>query len=177
MGGRRFFNFRFVHPERRRHYNWALILFGSIMMCFFIQRHVIGVGIVTDRSMLPTLPQETTFLINKYLYHFVKPARGEVVVFRKTEMEQEWYVKRVIGLEGERIAFKDGQVFINNKRLKEPYVSGKTYPDIPPLLIPPGTCFVMGDNRANSEDSRQFGPMRLDRIEGKIKPGRWFPLR
>lgn len=177
MERRRWFNPRFIHPERRRFNNWALVLFGAAAMFLLFQRFVIGVGIVADRSMLPTLPQKTTFLINKYIYHFTAPQRGDVVVFRAGPLEKEWYVKRVIGLPGEEIAFDSGRVLIDGKPLKEPYTSSGTYPNAGPIRIGPESYFVLGDNRQDSEDSRVFGAIRRDRIEGKIKPGSWFPLR
>lgn len=146
-------------------------------MFLFFHQFVIGVGVISDRSMLPTLTQADTFLINKYIYHFTKPKRGDIVVFRTQAFIRELYVKRVIALEGERIAFQNGTVFIDGQPLNEPYITSKTYPNTRPLKIEPETVFVLGDNRADSEDSRRFGVIPLKRVEGKIQPGRLFPFR
>lgn len=174
---RAFFDWRYITVERRRSYTWACILFWSILMTFFVQRYVIGVGIVIDRSMLPTLQENSTYLINKYLYHFTRPKRGDIVVLRKFPFAPEPYVKRVIGLEGETIQIKNGEVYVNGERLNEPYAAGKTYPHFGPYTIKKGNYFVLGDNRFGSLDSRHFGTVPLDRIEGKIKPDEWFPFR
>lgn len=167
---------RYVHPERRRSRKWALILFGSAAMFFVVQRHVIGAGIVTDVSMLPTLREGSYFLINKYIYHMRRPRREEIVVFRRNPVETEYYVKRVVGLEGDEISFHGGKVHLNGRPLEEPYAHGPTYPDREPLWVPQGFCFLLGDNRPDSEDSRHFGFISLEQIEGKLAPDRLFPL-
>ncbi|MBI3323247.1 MAG: signal peptidase I [Candidatus Omnitrophica bacterium] len=173
---RKLFSSRYVHPERRRSRNWALILFGSVAMFFALQRYVIGAGIVTDVSMLPTLREGSYFLINKYIYHTRPPRRGEIVVFRKSPLETEYYVKRVVALEGEEVSLRAGRVRVNGRPLEEPYAHGPTYPDTDRLVIPKGSCFLLGDNRTDSEDSRHFGCVALERIEGKLTPDRLFPL-
>ncbi len=165
---------RFVPEERRRNRNWLLILLGSIVMTVFVQRHVISLGIVTDVSMMYTLKQGEVYLVNKYLYTFKKPQRGEIVVLLPYKYANDQYVKRVIGLEGETVLIKGGKVFVNGIELMEPYVFGETGPDAGPMMIPAGTYFVMGDNRVNSYDSRQFGAVPQENIGGKIKPGVLF---
>ncbi len=174
---RAFFDKRYVKAERRKTHNWALIYFGSIVMTLFIQQQVISVGIVTDKSMLPTLHEGNTFLVNKYIYSFTRPQRGDIVVLYPYHYATDQYVKRVIGIEGETLLIRGGQVYANGERLHEPYALGATYPDSGPLLIPHGSFFVMGDNRENSQDSRYFGPVPIKNIRGKIKPGILFPFR
>lgn len=165
---KKLFEPRYIYPERRRSRNWALILFGSVAMFLLLQRHVIGAGIVTDVSMLPTLREGGYFLINKYIYHTRPPRRGEIVIFRKSPLETDYYVKRVVALEGEEISLRGGRVRVNGRPLAEPYARGATYPDMDALVVPKGSCFLLGDNRADSEDSRHFGCVALDRIEGKL---------
>ena len=177
VGKRRFFDWRYVTFERRRAYTWACILFWSILMYFFFRQYVVSVGIVTDRSMLPTLQQEGYFLINKYIYHVSRPHRGDIVVLRQYHYAPDYYVKRVIGLSGEMLRITGGSVYINGQRLVEPYAVGKTFPDVGPLVIEKDTYFVMGDNRSDSQDSRHFGAVPLKNIDGKIKPGELFPFR
>ena len=172
---RRLFSSRYVHPERRRSRNWALVVVGSMAMFLVVQRHVIGAGIVTDVSMLPTLREGRYFLINKYIYHLRGPRRGEIVMFRKNPLESEYYVKRVVAVEGEAVSLRGGRVHVNGRPLEEPYARGPTYPDTEPLTIPKGFCFLLGDNRADSEDSRHFGCIAMEQIEGKLAPDRLFP--
>ena len=174
---RAFFDWRFVRTEHRRSYRLAFILFWSILMYFLVQRYVVSAGVVTDISMHPSLPEGDYYLVNKYLYVFALPGRGDIVVLRRDRFALEQYVKRVIGLPGERLLIRSGVVYINGRRLKEPYALGSTFPDLGPLTIEEETYFVMGDNRPASEDSRHYGAVPVSHIQGKIRPDRLFPLR
>ena len=177
MKKRALFNPRYVGAERRKSRNWGLLLFGSIVLTAMVHHSLISGGIVVDKSMYPTLKDGEYYLINKYLYHFTKPRRGDIVILLPWKYAPEEYVKRVIGLEGEQLLIRNGRVYINGEPLSEPYVAGITGPDMGPIKIPKGKYFVMGDNRANSMDSRAFGAVEPENIEGKIKPGELFPLR
>jgi len=165
---RKFFDPKYVGEEKRRASQWAAILFGSVALFFFVQRFLWGMGIVSDHSMAPTLAEGMNFLINKHTYLFSAPQRGDIVVFKLRSFDKEYLVKRVIALEGETMRISFGHVYINGKSLKEPYVRGQTYPDRVSVKVPPDHCFVLGDNRLDSEDSRHFGPVSLDKIEGKL---------
>ena len=178
MERRAFFRWNFVLTERRRRNRlWAVVMVLSIPAFLLCERHIVSSGRVTDVSMEPTLDPGSYFLINKYLYHFRPPKRGDVVVIQPATHRRWYYVKRVIGLGGEELEIRDGQVFVNGKRLEEPYVNGLTYPDMTRRRIPELSYFLMGDNRPNSEDSRTFGSVPLERIEGKIKPGKLLSFR
>jgi len=172
---RTFFDPRFVRGEKRRSYRLAFILFWSIIMYFFFSQYVISFGVVRETSMLPTLPEGGTYLVNKYIYYFTRPQRGDIVVLRRGAHTSE-LVKRVIGLEGETVLIRGGHVYIDGRRLEEPYVPGGTYPDFGPRRIEKDAYFILGDNREESEDSRHFGPVPFRNIEGKIKPGVFFPF-
>lgn len=172
---RAFFDWTYVRAENRRSYRLAFTLFWSILMFLFFQHYVVSVGIITDGSMLPTLPEGGYYLVNKYIYYFARPQRGDIVVIRRNGSEQ--YVKRVVGLAGETLLIRSGHVYINGRPLREPYAVGNTYPDFGPYAIGKDAYVVFGDDRIVSEDSRHFGPVPLRNIEGKIKPGQWFPFR
>lgn len=174
---RTFFDWRFIRTEDRRVYRLAFILFWSILMYLFFQRYVVSAGIVTDTSMLQTLPEGGYYLVNKYIYHFARPERGDIVVLRRDRYASEQFVKRVIGLPGETLLIRSGDVYINGHRLTEPYAMGGTYPDLGPSPIEKDAYFVLGDNRSVSEDSRHYGAVPLHNIEGKIRPDRLFPFR
>lgn len=171
---RALFDPHLVRTESRRSYRLAFILFWSILLTFLFQRYVISLGIITDRSMSPTLRDGEHVLVNKYIYRLTRPKRGEVVVLRRAAFETEEYVKRVVGLSGEKIAIRSGVIYINGRRLEEPYAVGETYPDQPPRHLGPREYFVLGDNRLSSEDSRHFGEVRLDQLEGRVTPDRLF---
>ncbi len=172
---RAFWNWRFIPGERRRgNKRWAVALVLSIPLFLLCEQFVVSAGRVTDVSMYPTLVPGTYFLVNKYVYRFRAPRRGEIVVIRSPGKERWKYVKRVIGLPGETLSVVSGAVHVNGRPIQEPYAAGKTFPSSGPAVIPEGSCFVLGDNRTESEDSRQFGCVPLERIEGKVRAGRWF---
>lgn len=171
---RAFFDRRYVPTESRRAYRLAFILFWSVLLCLFFQRYVIGLGIVTERSMEPTLPEGSYFLINRYLYYFSTPRHGDVVVLRRGPYETDEYVKRVIALGGETLQIASGKVSVNGVELDEPYAVGGTHPDVEPMVLPERTCFLLGDNRRRSEDSRHFGVVSVKELDGRITPGKLF---
>jgi len=109
------------------------------------------------------------------VFPFHMPERGDVVVLHPPFPSSQPYIKRVIGLPGETISFASGYVYINGKRLDEPYIAGAITRCDPHHgcqegTIPPGYVYVLGDNRTNSTDSRVFGPIPIDNIIGKA----WF---
>ena len=109
------------------------------------------------------------------VYPFHAPERGDIIVFHPPgPNDGKPYIKRVIGLPGDEVAFDDGHVTINGQHLDEPYLTGPiTDCDRGPhcrTTVPEGTVYVLGDNRDNSADSRVFGPVDIDRIIGKA----WF---
>lgn len=174
---RAWFDPTYVKDESRRSYRLAFILFWSVLLYLAFERYVISLGIVTDRSMLPTLSEGDYYFVNKYIYHLTRPKRGEVVVLRAAPYADERYVKRVIATSGEALEVRSGTVYIDGRRLVEPYALGPTAPDFGPYRLNNEMYFVMGDNRLQSEDSRHFGAVRSSEIEGKIKPGTVFPFR
>jgi signal peptidase I len=174
-----FFDWRYVKGlrERRRHYRMAFILFWSILIGYFVQGYVVNLGLVIDKSMHPTLTKEGYYLVNKYIYQFANPERGDIVVFKRTPDAAMLDAKRVIGLPGETVLIKSGDVYIDGHRLEEAYAVGKTHPDLGPHSVAEGTYYVLGDSRWVREDSREFGPLPLKKIEGKIAPDTLFPFR
>lgn len=166
---RRFFHGRFLLRERRRGNFLALLGLAAVVALFALCDHFwVGAGRITDVSMLPTLPQGRYLLIDKWSYRIRSPRRGEIVAL-KPSGENRWvYVKRIIGLGGETLRIHAGRVEIDGRILEEPYATGETHPEMGPVRIPEGSYFVLGDNRANSEDSRQFGAVPRNRLLGKL---------
>lgn len=142
---------------------------------------------VYGASMEPTLENGEYLLINKaVLLHFrgsylQRPQRGEVVVFRPPQSPKVVFIKRVIGLPGETVEVKGGQVWIDGKPLEEPYIQERPTYIMPPRKVPQGHYFVMGDNRNHSTDSHsweQVGPIPLANFIGRAwfsfwPPGKW----
>jgi signal peptidase I len=124
---------------------------------------------VEGTSMLPRLEDRDRLFINKFVYHIKAINRGDVVVFRYPEDEEKSYIKRVIGLPGDRFKIVEGQVIINGHPISEPYVPEKYRDDrsYDEITIPPDHYFMMGDHRSVSQDSRVFGPVARELIYGK----------
>jgi signal peptidase I len=112
---------------------------------------------VSGTSMTPRIGSGEFVLINTVAYRFGAPQRGSIVAFRHDSTPPEVYIKRVIGLPGDRVAIDHGAVLVNGSKLAEPYVLFPDTRSFPPVTVPPSAIYVLGDNRANSEDSPVFG--------------------
>mgnify|MGYP001566133680 CR=1 FL=1 len=107
------------------------------------------------------------------LFPFHPPRRGDIVVFHFPRDPTRDYVKRVIGLPGETVSMTRGEVFIDGDLLDEPYLMRRDSDNMPSTLVPPDSYFVMGDNRPGSSDSRNWGPVPLDNMVGKVSLRYW----
>lgn len=124
---------------------------------------------VEGTSMLPRLEDHDRLFINKFVYHIESIQRGDVVVFHYPRDPEKSYIKRVIGLPGDRIWIDRGNVWLNGTELSENYVPER-YRDtrsMTEMVIPDDCYFMMGDHRSISSDSREFGPVERDLIYGK----------
>jgi signal peptidase I len=121
--------------------------------------------------MLPTLGINDRIVVNKAVYHFREPRRQEVVVFRQVAPPAEPkrdIVKRIMGLPGETFELKNGVVYINGKPVEETHPYNRDLSNFGPLKIPPGSYFVLGDNRAASADSRYWGFLPRKNMIGPV---------
>lgn len=154
-------------------------LFLVTYLFFFQTTSVIG------SSSYPTVKQGEMFITERVSYHFESPQRGDFVVIHSPFDTDIEFIKRVIGLPGETVLLKSGNVFINGSQLNE---SSYLQPDVYtgpesylkeniPLSIPSGYYFLMGDNRPGSSDSRDFGPISKSSIVGKVFLRYWPPDR
>ncbi len=153
---------------------YAVILVVAFVLVFgLIKPFVVEAFRVPTESMVPTLEVQDRFLANKFIYRFTEPERGDIVVFDSVdpnpEGEFDILVKRVAGLPGDTVQVQGGTLLVNGEPQNEPYVNGQ-FPDASffgPTVIPEGHIFAMGDNRSNSRDSRFFGPVPVENIEGE----------
>ncbi len=140
----------------------------------------LGINAVTARirvdsySMEPTLTRGSLVMVNKLAYKFGSPQRGDVIVFHYPPNPEQQYIKRVIGLPGERVSIANGKVYINGVELEEPYIQVPTQRG-GEWLVPENALFVMGDNRNNSADSRVWGMVPMDYLIGKALFVYWPP--
>ena len=166
-----------------------LTLLVFLTLQFSIQNYV-----VDGPSMKPTLEDGEYVIVNKLSYlHFEPrnidkfipfyttkndsiifpfdpPKRGEILVFYYPRDVSRKFVKRIIGIPGETVEIKHGEVFINGKVIEEPYVSNQSSSNLAPTTIPNDKYFVLGDNRKISNDSRSFGLVPTENVVGKT----WF---
>src|SRR3989304_1277276 len=140
----------------------------------------LAVNLVTARirvegsSMEPSLHDGELVVVNRLAYRWNGLQRGDIVVFHFPLSPDRGFIKRVIGLPGERVVISDGQVTVDGFRLDEPYIaaaprySGE-------WVVQPGQVFVLGDNRNKSSDSQSWGPVPLDQVIGKAVIVYWPP--
>jgi len=166
---------------------WIKAIGMGLVVVVFLRTFFISNYVVVGESMKPTLEEGNKLIINKIGYQIGDFNRFDVIVFHANEKED--YVKRIIGLPGDRIENKDDQLYINGKKVDEPYLNkqlGQTltrnFTEDFTLkektgveVVPEGKLFVMGDNRLKSDDSRRFGFISVDQVVGKVNL-RYWPL-
>lgn len=133
---------------------------------------------VEGSSMEPNLHTGQFLIVNRLPQHLGAIERGDVIVFRFPGNPEENYVKRVIGLPGDEIVIENGVVSVNNEQLEEPYLgpSGQTYYGSRySVVVPPGSYFVLGDNRTGSSDSRNWGMLDHNLVIGRAWVSYWPP--
>lgn len=156
-------------------FEWAKSLTIAVILAFLIHTFLFAVVVVSGPSMEPTLQNNERLVMNKIIYKIHAPKRGDIVIFHASEKED--YIKRVIGEPGDKVEFRNQQLYINDQPTQEPYLdrySGKIITeDFPPVTVPDGMIFVVGDNRGNSTDSRIIGPISLNKVIGRADLAIW----
>ena len=149
--------------------DWVVSIAIAVVLAFFIRYFIVELYLVDGPSMRPTLQSAERLVVNKFIYRFRAPERGEILVFRYPRDPSRDFIKRVIAIPGDTIEICDGRVYVNSALLNEPYILSKTRGNYPLATVPEGHIFVMGDNRNNSEDSRfaDVGFVPFDLIKGK----------
>jgi len=144
----------------------------------FIVTFVFQVARVDGRSMSPTLEDRDRLIVNKLAYELGDPGRGDIVMLRYPLDPEKMFVKRVIATEGDTVRIEDGRVFVNDRELPDEQVpeAFRGHDHFEKSIVQQGHCFVMGDHRNNSSDSRHWGQVPKKYIVGQVKV-RWWPLR
>lgn len=160
--------------------DWILAIAVAVIVAMVIRQYVFTLVKVQGQSMEPSLHNDDRLYVNRFFY---TPKKGDVVIFEPASDPKRPYVKRVIATEGDSvyIDFETSDVYVNDELLEEPYIKAPTrelgsyitslmaegkYSKDCPIVIQPGYIFVMGDNRNNSKDSRQLGPVPIDEVMG-----------
>ena len=166
--------------------DYAVIAVVAIGLALVIQAFVVKPYRIPSPSMVDTLEIGDRVLVNRVVYHLRDVARRDVIVFRYPMNRDVVFIKRVVGLPGDRLQAKEGKLWVNGEPQEEPYVhqtNGVTDPTDPAgaivgttmshpwsldeeYTVPDGSYFMMGDNRANSDDSRVWGPVPEDDLIG-----------
>lgn len=169
---------------------WGISIIIALIIALLIRGFIFEIVLVSGSSMDDTLANGQRLYVNKVSYYISEPKRNDVIImiyeegnldktalFQKVsilkkiipDFKETDYVKRIIGVPGDIIDIKNGKVYRNGEELVEPYSIGKTYAKILqfPITIPENKYLVLGDNRENSSDGREFGLIDRSRIKGK----------
>jgi len=154
---------------------WVRDLLVSLAISAFIIIFLYQPVKVEGTSMMPGLEDQERIFVNKFVYRWEPIERGDIVVFRYPRDTSKSYIKRVIGVAGDRVRIENGKVFVNGEALDEDYVpseyaDARSYGEV---KVPPNSFFVLGDHRTMSNDSRDFGPVNERYIYGKAVFGYW----
>lgn len=140
----------------------------ALVVTLLIRGFIVDIFRIPTPSMVPTIQVEDRVVVTRFSYWFNEPERGDVIVFKYPNDTKVDYIKRLIGLPGETVEFRDNQLYINGQLIDEPYLSEKTITnDFGPVEVPAGCYFMCGDNRQNSSDSRAWGFVERDLLIGK----------
>ncbi len=140
------------------------------VLCLIIFKYVVQVVRVEGESMLPTYKNHSIHLVYRLAYRWQEPKRGDVVAIRLLAGEHVMYLKRIIGLPGEAVAFHQGRLFINGNQVAEPYLTLPCYWEHESLQVGPDQYYVVGDNRAMPWDDHSQGRPARKLIVGKVVP-------
>jgi len=156
--------------------------FAKTLVIAFLLAQLVMVSVaqafqVEQYSMEPTLLPHDRVLVNKFIYRFREPQRGDVIVLHYPRDPSRNYIKRIVALPGDRVEIRNGHLYINNNSVQEVYINGQPSGDYGPEAVPDGSYFVLGDNRNNSEDSRAFGFLKRSQVVGRAVLIYWPPQR
>ncbi len=160
----------------------------AALLIFLLQAYGFQVFVVSSRSMAPTLRRGEVVLVDRLSYDFSSPHRGDLIVFHFPEAGDRSFLKRVIGVPGDTVAERDGRFWVNGSPLawlgahaSAPSAAGAL--NMPPVRVPAGRYFVLGDNPSASLDSRFWGSLTLHEVMGKAvvilwsQGPRWWDVR
>jgi len=164
---------------RSRALRWTIevvaIVAAAFVLALLVQQFIVKPFAIPSPSMEPTLVEGDRVLVNRLVYHFRAPERGDVIVFHPPGRPgSDPFIKRVVAIAGDTVAVHEGVLYLNGGPLEESYI--KEYPileEFPETTIQVGFVWAMGDNRNNSGDSRVFGPVSEEAIMGKAFAVYW----
>ena len=153
-----------VEKKKKKIFNWINSLIIALVLVVFVKILMFTPFVISGPSMAEALIDNERVIVNKVTYKLHEYKTGDIVVF-SNDQEQD-LVKRIIGVSGDTVEFKDNELYVNEKLVVEPYINSETA-NFGPIQISNGELFVMGDNRDNSNDSRYWGTVPDDLVVGK----------
>ena len=153
-------------------FSWVKVIVSAIIIALLVDFFIIANAVVPTGSMETTIPAGSRIMGLRLYYDFNEPERGDIVIFKYPDDESKLFIKRVIGLPGEKVQIKDGKVYINDSEipLDDSFVPEKPRGSFGPYEVPENSYFVLGDNRNHSKDSRCWKStsfVTFDEIVGK----------
>ena len=154
-------------------WEWVRSIIIAVILALLFRMFVVEHFLVDGQSMYPTLQDNERIIVNKLVYHLQEPEYGEIIVFEYQENRD--FIKRVVAQEGDTVEISDNRLYVNNAEVEEPYINKNSVEDYGPVTVPPGQYFVLGDNRANSRDSRydDVGFVAGDEVKGRASVVFW----
>jgi signal peptidase I len=152
-----------------------LITVGLAVIIFVVAQRTVQTYEVFMTSMEPNFHEGQRVVVNKAVYYFGDPDRGDVIIFKAPGDSGEDFIKRVIGKPGDTVEIKDQAVYVNGVRLVEPYLAEPPYYTMAKVVVPKDKYFVLGDNRNNSNDSHNHWYVDRKDIRGKAWLSTWPP--
>lgn len=151
-------------------FSWIKTIVIAAAAALFVNSTLIANAQVLSGSMENTIMTDSRVFVNRLAYQKEGPKRGDIIEFYYPDDGKTRYIKRVIAVAGETVEGRNGCVYVDGKALVEPYIKEQTYMDFGPYLVPEDSCFVMGDNRNNSWDSRYWNHKYVasDALIGKV---------
>ena len=151
--------------------DYVCLIILAFVLAFLMNKFVYSNAQVPTGSMIPVVEPGDRLIVNRLAYLFEEPKRGDIVMFAFPDDEKDNYLKRIIGLPGEKVEIKDGLVYINDskKPLDEPYINDPPNGNYGPYNVPEGCYFMLGDNRDESKDARFWENkfVKKEKIVGK----------
>ncbi|HAA66868.1 MAG TPA: signal peptidase I [Acidimicrobiaceae bacterium] len=152
---------------------WVLVVVVALLAALVLRATLIQTYYIPSTSMAPTLEVGDRLMVYKLAFSIGDVEKGDLVVFsrpsRLPDSPINDFVKRVVALGGEKVGVTDGDLYIDGSRVDEPYLESSTVTnDFEEVEVPDGHVFVMGDNRQNSRDSRDFGPIQEELLVGEV---------
>lgn len=154
------------------------IVLIAFALSWVLRTYVVEARKIPTGSMLPTIQLNDRVIVDKFYFKYFDHLRpGDIIVFRPPPSAHatDDFIKRVVGMPGDKVEIKDHKTYVNGQVLSEPYITDQSNTNFGPIIVPQGDVFVMGDNRNNSDDSRVWGPLPMQNITARTL-FRYWPL-